>query len=253
MVNSIYQNLKGKEYRVKEEHALKESHSPAFYSVLQEFEAIYEDIFSDRFYQAKNDMQEPSAGMQNLMESISLSENLFRVYLANGVILLYEEGIRRGLPREQAEDFKRESFLALAEAKGLPDLEAVGKQAAEDMNRRYRIHAFHGHNHLVHRAVELIQKERMNPISPSGIAGQLHCDRTYLAKRFREDLSMTLTEYITKVKMETAADLICTHAYSLAEVAELLSYSSYSHFQKKFKAYFQVTPAVYEQQLWAED
>jgi len=79
-------------------------------------------------------------------------------------------------------------------------------------------------------------------LSISDISEELLINQTYLRKMFKEEMGMTLLEFITKYRMHMAKQLILTTDYSLTQIAEKVGYNDVSYFSKCFKRYYQVSP-----------
>jgi two-component system response regulator YesN len=74
------------------------------------------------------------------------------------------------------------------------------------------------------------------------ISRALALNQTYLRRIFKEETGLTLTEYITKFRLETAQDLMRDTDATLAVIAEKTGYSDVSYFSRSFKKYFGVSP-----------
>lgn len=74
------------------------------------------------------------------------------------------------------------------------------------------------------------------------MAGELSYSRPYLCSRFKKETGMTLTDYIQQSKIEEAQKLLLFSEYDLSEIANVLCFSSQSHFQTVFKKITGVTP-----------
>lgn len=62
-------------------------------------------------------------------------------------------------------------------------------------------------------------------------------------KRIEYETGMTLTEYLTKTRLETARKIITETGASLTEVAETVGFSDASYFSKVLKKYYGVSPS----------
>ncbi len=77
------------------------------------------------------------------------------------------------------------------------------------------------------------------------LSKELLVNQTYLRKMFKDELGMTVTEYLTKVRMEESAKLMTKTEYKLAVIAEKVGYSDSGYFSKCFKKYFGQSPSQY--------
>ena len=70
----------------------------------------------------------------------------------------------------------------------------------------------------------------------------------YLSRLFRTETNMTVTEYITYKKIETARNMLKNSDYPIVWISEALAFPSQSYFTRVFSRYCKVTPARYRQQ-----
>ena len=76
----------------------------------------------------------------------------------------------------------------------------------------------------------------------SDISRDLFINQTYLRKMFKDEMGMTLLEFLTKYRMHMAKQLILNTDYSLSKIAEMVGYNDVGYFSKCFKKYYHVSP-----------
>ena len=72
--------------------------------------------------------------------------------------------------------------------------------------------------------------------------------KSYMCRRFSEEMGMTVLQYITLLRMDKAKELLLNSENSISEIAELLYYSDLTRFCKVFKKHTGQTPTQYRQQ-----
>lgn len=77
------------------------------------------------------------------------------------------------------------------------------------------------------------------------IAAELQISQSYLGKLFREEYGLSVKDYITNVRLETAAKNLTTTTMSIRQIMELSGYDSESNFYRLFKSCYGVTPSNY--------
>ena len=97
----------------------------------------------------------------------------------------------------------------------------------------------------VYRCMVYIQNHTNEIIGIEDVAAQVNRSSSYLMRRFKAELGMSIGEFITKCKMEEACDLLTYGDWSLAEISAYLCYSSQSYFQNVFKKQYGMTPMQY--------
>ncbi|WP_256146664.1 helix-turn-helix domain-containing protein [Bacillus thuringiensis] len=70
----------------------------------------------------------------------------------------------------------------------------------------------------------------------------------YLSTLFKNEVGMTLSEYIHREKVAEAKKLLTLTNYSLLEISTFLNFNNQSYFTKIFKKYTEVTPKQYRNQ-----
>lgn len=81
--------------------------------------------------------------------------------------------------------------------------------------------------------------------SVSDVIANSNYSHTHLSRLFKEEMNISLLQYLTDVKMANARDLLINTTISLEEVRETLGYTSLSHFNNLFKKYYGLTPGKY--------
>ncbi|MBQ5959690.1 MAG: helix-turn-helix transcriptional regulator [Firmicutes bacterium] len=100
----------------------------------------------------------------------------------------------------------------------------------------------------IYRCMTYIQSHTNAPIGVEDVAEEIHRSSSYLMRRFKAELGMSVGDYITKCKLDEACDLLTYGNRSLAEISAYLGYSSQSYFQNVFKKQFGITPMQYRKE-----
>lgn len=82
-------------------------------------------------------------------------------------------------------------------------------------------------------------------LTVSNIAEQFHMSPSYLSQYFKAKQGITVLDYITNLKMETARDLLLTTSFTVAQIAEKIGYANEKTFTRRFKQMMGVTPGEY--------
>lgn len=82
-------------------------------------------------------------------------------------------------------------------------------------------------------------------LTMSTLARQVGYSPDHLSKRFRAEIGQSIKEYILQMKIHRAQLMLTTTRLPIGDIAQLLSFSSSSHFGKIFHALVQQTPAAY--------
>jgi AraC family transcriptional regulator, dual regulator of chb operon len=77
--------------------------------------------------------------------------------------------------------------------------------------------------------------------------------KTHLCRLFKEHMGVSLGEYLQKVKISNARDLLVNSDMSLSELCDIIGHSSLSHFSSIFKKTYGMAPGKYRAKFKAAE
>ncbi|MBU3826137.1 MAG: AraC family transcriptional regulator [Candidatus Anaerobiospirillum merdipullorum] len=101
---------------------------------------------------------------------------------------------------------------------------------------------------IVNRACAYIDRHVYERLNVMAMAEELKISMGYLSRLFKEGTGQTLVEYARKRKIELAATLLKDSDKSLSDIAQLLGFSSQSHFGAAFVREMKISPHQYRVQ-----
>ena len=104
-------------------------------------------------------------------------------------------------------------------------------------------------NMAVYRALRYIDREYPHLTQTRQVAQALSYSEYYLCHIFRENMGMTLKEYLMQKKIKVAAELLENSSMPVTEIAEQLSFSSLHTFSIAFKRHTQLSPSQYRERF----
>jgi len=99
-----------------------------------------------------------------------------------------------------------------------------------------------GHYARIARVLDTLHKEYAEVISVEHLANQAHMSVSGFHRAFRQVTSETPLQYLKKIRLNKAKELILTDGKQAAEAAALVGYTSPSQFSREFKRHFNATP-----------
>lgn len=97
---------------------------------------------------------------------------------------------------------------------------------------------------------EMLQDHIDTNLNLKEISKNLDIHPAYLSREFSKYFdNLSFGDYIRKLRIEKAIELLSTHAYSLTEIAYLTGFSDQSHFTRIFKLHTGKNPSVYRKAL----
>ena len=128
---------------------------------------------------------------------------------------------------------------------------SASQKLLEDMLQTYcrlvRKRNRHHFSPLVERAILLIEANISQNLSLNALSEALCVSAGYLSTLFRKETGKTLTEYVTRIRMEHAAHLLKNSTLQVQTVAQYSGIIDVNYFSKLFKRYYGVTPREYRQ------
>ena len=97
----------------------------------------------------------------------------------------------------------------------------------------------------VERTKELLALDLANPPTLETLGREVGCSPFYLSRSFSREVGLTIPQYLRKLRMERAAELLRSGRYNVTEAATEVGYSSLSHFSKAFCETIGCCPVLY--------
>ena len=105
-----------------------------------------------------------------------------------------------------------------------------------------------GVNFHVEEIKKNIISKRFTKISIQEIADELGISKEYMQKLFKKYEGISITEYISDIKIEAACNMLRYSDRKIQEIAEYLHYGSVSHFSTAFRKKMHQSPKEYRDQ-----
>ena len=77
------------------------------------------------------------------------------------------------------------------------------------------------------------------------LADVVHLNKTYLSKRFKKEVGLSIGAYIQNQRIEAAKNMLLYSEYTSSDIAHFLAFNSHSHFISVFKKHTNMTPKAY--------
>ena len=88
----------------------------------------------------------------------------------------------------------------------------------------------------INRVIRYIATHYGEKITVKALARRVDLDEAYLGCLFKRETGMMIHQYMTKVRIQNAENMLQSGNYKVEKVAELCGYSDYFHFFKSFKS-----------------
>jgi AraC family transcriptional regulator len=97
----------------------------------------------------------------------------------------------------------------------------------------------------VAKVIAILRENLAAPPTLDQLGAQAGCSPFYLSRTFSKEVGMTLPQFVRKLRMERAAELLRAGKHNVTEAAFEVGYASLSHFSQAFHEAFGVCPGLY--------
>lgn len=102
-------------------------------------------------------------------------------------------------------------------------------------------------NELIRRALEFIQREyARSTLGIKDLAEQIHLNPSYISVLFKEETNQTFSDYLLRLRMRKAKELLRRTDLKIYEICERTGFSSSKYFVKVFREQELITPKHYQ-------
>lgn len=99
------------------------------------------------------------------------------------------------------------------------------------------------------KAKQYIQEHQADEISLGDVAGAVNTSTFYFCKMFKKSTGINFTEYLARVRVEKAKNLLLNPNQRISEVAFASGFQSLSHFNRVFRRIAGQSPTRYREKL----
>ena len=99
------------------------------------------------------------------------------------------------------------------------------------------------------KTIRFMEGHYCENISQQEVAEMLGVHFAYLSKTFKADTGYGFSEYLNRIRIGKAAEMIESGEYRVKEIYSLVGFNQYNYFFKVFKQLQGCTPAEYEKKI----
>jgi AraC-like DNA-binding protein len=97
----------------------------------------------------------------------------------------------------------------------------------------------------VEQVIFLLKQNLAEPPSLEELGRRIGCSQFHLSRTFSSHTGQTITQFLRRLRLEKAAELLRGGEYNVTEAALEVGYSSFSHFTIAFRETFGCCPGLY--------
>lgn len=97
----------------------------------------------------------------------------------------------------------------------------------------------------VEQAMTILRRDLVNPPTLEQLGREVACSPFYLSRTFSKETGHTIPQYLRRLRLERAAELLKRGELNVTEAALEVGYNSLSHFSQAFHQQFGCCPGLY--------
>ena len=154
--------------------------------------------------------------------------------------------MRAGMEMEQAYRLSDFYILKLDSIHTLSGVASLHSCMVLDLCCKMRLLQKHAStSKAISDCVDYVYAHLTERITIEDLAEHVALSPSYLSRLFKQEIGISVSDYIREKKLDRAQNLLRYTEHSFAEIANMLSFSSQSHFIQTFKNHTGMTPKKY--------
>ena len=137
--------------------------------------------------------------------------------------------------------------IASMKAKSVEEINRILYQTIDDVCTLVTQNRLMKCSPIVKTTIQYVLPNLGNSLSVKSIAEQVDVSANYLSGVFKAETGLTLTEYIRKHRLESAANYLLYTAMPIQEICSIVGIPDNNYFTKLFKKQFGESPSTYQQ------
>jgi two-component system, response regulator YesN len=142
---------------------------------------------------------------------------------------------RGGVEPQYLHAISEKFALKIEAAVAMSELDALEFVMIDEYCEAVRNFTVKGHSTVVRKALMHINLYFKEPITVQLIADEIGFNRNYLAKKFKQEMDISVIDYIHKKRIDEAIFLLEQGRLSITDIGIQVGFSSYNYFCKVFK------------------
>ena len=99
---------------------------------------------------------------------------------------------------------------------------------------------------IINEVISFVNKHYQEPLTLQTFCNQKHYNLSYISRRFKQETGMTFREYVQKIRIEKACELLAGSDMTVSEIARAVGYDDIQFFHSVFKRLLRMTPKEYK-------
>lgn len=140
---------------------------------------------------------------------------------------------------------KNEQYKLFCSCKFIEILTKLSSYFTESLFHDGEHGRFHRNNKKTQEIIDLLHKNYTQKVTGSFIADNMEMNYDYLNRMFKNNLGITIFEYLNIIRINKAKELLMNGSMKAFEIASAVGYCDEYHFSKAFKKSVGISPRQY--------
>lgn len=184
-----------------------------------------------------------------LIEDLSLNEFELKTSVQNGLYNIINILDELGFTLDEMSSLKRDYFQKIDDTSCSDELVDLLVTITQDISNLLGKHQSSMNDHIIKKIIEYISDHYNEQLSLKELADKFHFNYYYLSSYFSSHNSEGFSEYLNKVRVEKASELLRNEAIPVSEICYSVGYSDHSYFCKVFKKFKKITPSKFRKNI----
>lgn len=174
-----------------------------------------------------------------------------KYHLIITVAFITRHCIEGGMEMEAAYNLSDIYIRSIDKCRTEDEINLLHREVVDDYAQR--MHLIHKNNvypKAIIVCLDYIYDNLHTKITLEKLAETTNLSMAYLSKLFHKEVGMTVSEYISKKRIEAAENMLKYSEYTCLEISNYLCFSSESHFIQVFKKHTGYTPKCYREKFF---
>lgn len=174
-----------------------------------------------------------------------------KYHLIISVALITRYCIEGGMEMEAAYNLSDIYINSIDKCRTEEEINLLHREVVSDYAQRMQIiHKTNIYPKPVILCLDYIYNNLHTKITLDKLAEISRMSPTYISKLFHKEVGITISDYITKKRIEAAKNMLRYSEHTCIEITECLCFSSESHFIQVFKKHTGYTPKIYREKFF---
>ncbi|MGG1519312.1 response regulator [Paenibacillus oryzisoli] len=214
-----------------------------------EYHSVYEEQIKLLNFMKLGNHEEVANKLQDIFDSVCASHNSPAGYVQSICIELINMASKTlyelGENIESIVDNFSAIFSEVYNKRDAAELQDMMQAFFSRLTDYFSLKHSQKNSHTIKKIKDIIAQKYMENLTIARLSEEVFLSPNYISLIFKQETGENITEYVTKVRMEAAKELLKDNDLKILEVAEMVGYENATYFSTVFKKYTGIHPQKY--------